>query len=67
MAVIVRFPQGESKEHADATSAVCVDGLLTVRRWNPKTRRHDDVRSHRGPLVAEIIENGVVTERIVCP
>jgi hypothetical protein len=68
MAVTVRLVDGTVRAFQDAQSARC-DGLVfRVMRWNPEILIPEDVVGgvfdSRQVVLAEVSENGVVSERV---
>ena len=66
MSVTVRYIDGDPVTYAEATSAhLDVSGLMRLSKWNKKKRRLEGVAvlDAKRITLAEVIQNGVVTQR----
>ena len=67
MSVTVRWIDGDPVTYAAATSANLDSGFMRLSIWNRKKRRLEDVAvlDARRITLAEVIQNGVVKQRVL--
>lgn len=62
MSVTVRYLDGDPRTWDEADSANLDSHLMRLSRWNPRTRRAEDVAvlDAQNITLAEVMENGIV-------